>query len=216
MDYEELKKKKRTKKIVAGFLILGIAIVLFFLGMFSTNIVMKLVVDHGNEAIVPNLVGMNFPKAADVCKENKLYIQDISREYSDVYPVGHIIEQEPVDSSIVKRFRTINVVLSKGIKMIKMPLLIGTDLELVKNQMEILGLKIGKISKYYNQEIRKDVVISTVPAAGEDVSLGGSVDLDVSLGNLSGKDDFEQPRGSSSGQGQGNDEEAINYEDLFQ
>ncbi len=215
MDYAELKKKKRLKKIVAGFLILGIMIVLFFLGMFSTNIVMKLVVDHGNESIVPNLVGMNFPKAADVCKENKLYIQDIAREYSSVYPVGHIIEQEPADSSIVKRFRTINVVLSKGMKMIKMPLLIGTDLELVKSQMETLGLKLGKVSKYYNQEIRKGVVISTVPAAGEDVTLGGSVDLDVSLGNLSGN---TSSNGSdySSGSDQSGSEEIIDYEDLFE
>ena len=112
-------------------------------------------------------------------------------------------------------FRTINVVLSKGMKMIKMPLLIGTDLELVKSQMETLGLKLGKVSKYYNQEIRKGVVISTVPAAGEDVTLGGSVDLDVSLGNLSGN---TSSNGSdySSGSDQSGSEEIIDYEDLFE
>ncbi len=215
MDRTELKKKKRLKKIVAGFLILGIAIVLFFLGMFSTNIVMNLVVGHGNEVLVPNLVGINFPKAADICQDNKLYIQDVSREYSSIYPVGHVIEQEPADSSIVKRFRTINVVLSKGVKLIKMPLLIGTDLELVKVQMETLGLKVGKISRYYNQEISKNVVISTVPAAGEDVAVGGIVNLDVSLGNLkNSKNNLVNPSNPFS---QDNaEEEEINYEDLFE
>ncbi len=215
MDRTELKKKKRLKKIVAAFLISGIAIVLFFLGMFSTNIVMNLVVGHGNEVLVPNLVGINFPKAADICQENKLYIQDVSREYSSVYPVGHVIEQEPRDSSVVKRFRTINVVLSKGVKLIKMPLLIGTDLDLVKIQMETLGLKVGKISRYYNQEINKNVVISTVPGAGEDVAMGGIVNLDVSLGNLkNSKNNITTPNNSFS-PGNSEDEE-IDYEDLFE
>ncbi len=214
MEEKKLKRKKRLKKIVAGILLAGILVVLFFLGMFSTNIVMKLVVDHGNEVMVPNLVGENFPKAADICKENKLYIQDVSREYSSEFPVGYVIEQEPVDSSIVKRFRTINVVLSKGVKMIKMPLLIGTDLELVKSQLETLGLKIGKISRYYNQEIRKDVVISSVPAAGEDIAVGGTVNLDVSLGSFKDKNKVQES--SSPYAPEGDSEQKINYEDLFE
>ncbi len=200
-------RKKLIKKIVAAFLVAGIVIVLFFLGLFSTDIVMKLVVDHGKEVRVPQLVGLTYSRATDICKDNKLYIQDLKREYSSAYPEGCVIEQNPKDSSLVKRFRTIDVVISKGAKLIKVPLLSGTDLELVKEQLNALGLKVGKISKYYNQKMDKNIVLSSVPAAGKDVEMGGQIDLDVSLGNLNSK---------SSGSSSKSDDDKVNYEDLFE
>ncbi len=207
MENKKTNKKKLIKKIVAGILVIGIVIVLFFLGLFTTNIVMKLVVDHGKEVRVPQLIGLTYSRATDICKDNKLYIQDVRREYSSTYPDGYIIEQNPKDSSLVKRFRTIDVVISKGAKLIKVPLLVGTDLELVKEQLNTLGLKVGKISKYYNQEIDKDIVISSVPAAGGDVEIGGTIDLDVSLGSM---------RSNNSGSSSAPSEDKIDYEDLFE
>jgi len=185
-------------KILAMFLVVGIVILLFFIGLFTTELVMKKFVSHGKQVLVPRLIGINYFKAQELCFKNSLYIANVQSRYSSLYVKNAIIEQSPKDSIFVKKFRTVNVVVSKGAKLVKLPLLVGTSLSLGQDKLKNLGFKIGRITRHYNNGISKNLIVSTYPMAESEVPLGSRVDIDISLGSLGKKTS-----------------ESIEYDDLF-
>ena len=62
------------QKLKGFFIAVGILILVFIIAFFATDIIMKIIVGHRNEVIVPDLQGMNYEIACKKCKELKLYV----------------------------------------------------------------------------------------------------------------------------------------------
>jgi serine/threonine-protein kinase len=176
------------KKIFGFIKAVIILIVLFLVGFLAFNIFMKFAVDHRNEEKTPNVVGMSFETARQVCRNNNLYLEEISRINNNDFPLGQIISQDPHPGIMTKRYRTVEVVVSEGPEMVSIPYLAGLSALQAKLRLENAGLTLGKTHYRYSGDVEKDKVMLSNPLADERVPRGSSVDIIISLGKIEGSD----------------------------
>lgn len=174
-------------KKIAGFIkAVLLLVVLFLIGFLSFNLFMKFLVDHKHEEKTPNVVGMSFETARQVCRKNNLYLKEIDRVNNDDYLQGRIISQSPHPEIMTKRFRTVEVVVSDGPEMVSIPYLADLTLMQAKLKLENAGLILGEKHYRYSEEVGKDKVVLSNPLAEDRIPRGSAVDVIVSLGKIAG------------------------------
>jgi len=171
-------------KFKAFFLAVVLLIALFLIGFFGINIIMKFIIGHGNEVEVPNLKGMHFEVARKTCKDLNLYLEKTDFVHDDQIEKGKIISQEPHPGIMTKEFRKIEVVVSEGPEMVRIPFLENLTLSAAKLKLENVGLKLGEKKYRYSDEVEADKIIYSQPFADELIPRNSSVDVVVSLGKL--------------------------------
>lgn len=157
---------------------------LFVLGFVVFNLAMRMLVDHQHEEKTPAVIGMSFETARQICRNNNLYIEEVSRINNDEYAKGQIISQEPHPGIMTKRFRTVKVVVSDGPEMVTIPFLANLSIHQARLNLENAGLNIGEKQFRYSDLVEKNKVISSNPLAEQDVPRGSKVDVIVSLGKI--------------------------------
>ncbi len=171
-------------KIKALLAAIGILILLFIVGFFGVNILLTLVVGTGNEVTVPDIVGQPFDVARKTCMELDLYVQQVDMRHDDDIPQNSIISQSPEADKTTKINRTVEVVVSKGPELVRVPYLENiTELE-AKIRLENIGLQLGEKIYRYSHEVARDRIMYSQPIADEFVPRGSKIDIIVSLGDL--------------------------------
>lgn len=171
-------------KIKALLTAAGILLILFIAGFFGMNILMSIIVGTGNEVVVPDIVGMHFDVARKTCRDLNLYVQQIEIRHDDEIPQYRIISQSPEPYKTTKINRTVEVVVSQGPELVRIPYLDNiTELE-AKIRLENIGLRLGDVIYRYSNEVPKDRIIYSQPLADDYISRGSQVNIVVSLGEL--------------------------------
>ena len=131
---------------------------------------------------VPNLVGSVYE---DLPEYDDFVIKKDDEVHDDKYPAGQIIKQTPeADEKIVKG-EAIYVVISKGKieEPVLMPDILGWELSQAEKSLNALTLNLHMDIEYeFHNEVAKDCIIRTEPAAETVLSVGQNVKLIVSLG----------------------------------
>ena len=181
-DYEEEKDQKRKLiiPIVVVVFLVGVGIFLwvtFFSDMFRQD---------ENTLRVPNLQGQNI---SDVLQDGDILehfnVVEQSRQASDEYEEGQIISQDPVAGTEVTAGEgtiTINVVVSSGQDTVEMINVVGDTYETAVTRLQQMDLKVDPPTREASDEVEEGHVISSDPAAGEQVSPGDTVKLVISSG----------------------------------
>jgi len=190
-------------------------LLLFLIGFFGVNIIMKLFVGHEDEVKVPNLIGMNFDVARKNCSDLKLYLKQTDAQNSDEYAKGKIINQSPHQDIMTKAGRTIEVVVSLGSELMKVPYLDSITETEAEVRLSNAGLKIGKKEQRYNDKIEAGKIIYSVPAADELVPKGSKVNIVVSLGKVPDSPDKDRWKNllDKAGEKEEETENDENYDD---
>ncbi|MCG0274667.1 MAG: Stk1 family PASTA domain-containing Ser/Thr kinase [Thermosediminibacteraceae bacterium] len=143
-----------------------------------------LIVSKGPKmAEVPSLIGKTEVEARNLIESSNFEVGKVDKEYSEEYPQGIVIEQNPREGLQLPEGTKINFVVSLGpkIKKINTPLLIGKDLEEAKKELEKNNLTLGNID-FKPSNAKKNTVIDQTPKPGAEVKEGSSVNLVVSSG----------------------------------
>ncbi len=175
---EVVKRKFRTTRIIVILtILLGFVSGFFFVndGLF------------GREIEVPEIRGSLIKDAKDLLAANDLKISIIAEQNSNDVAKDHIISQNPLPSAKVKAGRTIEVIISTGEEMFKIPGVVGltrTDGEaLIKNE----GFKVGKVNYQFDDRFAENTITSQSPEANEVKSRDTKVDIRVSTGKAPNK-----------------------------
>lgn len=172
----------KKKKIAAFFLAVIAMIFVFVIAFFGTDFVMKLVVGHSNEVEVPQLVGSNINVAIQRGKAANLYVEVEKRVNDDSVEKDAVISQTPHSGIKTKEFRTIEVIVSDGPEIIRMPNLANLSVAEARLKLTNLALNLGEIEYRYSNDVAKGNVIKSFPLAEDSIARKSSVDLYVSLG----------------------------------
>ncbi|MGD8190108.1 Stk1 family PASTA domain-containing Ser/Thr kinase [Brevibacillus ginsengisoli] len=145
-----------------------------------------IVVSKGQQAIsMPNYIGNSQSSVQEQLKlQNFKDVKIIEKEDNNI-PAGQIIDQVPAPGSdIVPSDTVVQLYVSKGQQMSKMPKVVGETLDRAKLLLLQAGLTYGQVTKQPSYtETRPDIVISTHPYdANMDVPAGTAVPLVVSSG----------------------------------
>lgn len=189
---EEMKKKEtetknknvffeKHKKAIMISIIAFVIIFIPFAGFFGTQAILS--AGRAKDVKLPNLVGKTIEEAEQELKKAKLII-DTREEFSPDVEAGKIISQNPpfADNYTVKENSTVEVVVSKGTEMTKMPKVIGMKFEEAENELKNSNLQIEKIDKI-SKTVEKEIVIEQEPAEGTELKSGEKVKVYVSIGN---------------------------------
>ncbi len=182
--------ERKSKLLLYVLLTFGGVVVLFIIGVLFFNfILMPYLVHRGREVEVPSVIGLPFSKAQRILKERNL-LPEVIFERPDTFPTGYVVEEHPKPGSVVREGRTVKLVLSKGLKRLKVPQLEGLSLIQAKSIAENSGFRIAKIDSQASDSIPEGKVLKVLPPSGSLVPAGSQLRITVSLGK---KNRFEMP-----------------------
>lgn len=169
-------------KVKSIFIALGILAGLFIITFFGTDLIMKVIVGHGNEVQVPLLIGQDYEVARKTCKAMKLYVEQNELIHDENIEKGKIISQKPNPGIMTKKYRTVSVVISNGPEMVRIPYLDNLSVVEAKLKLENAGLSLGEKVFRYSDEVKKGNVIYSQPMADELIPRKSGVKIIISLG----------------------------------
>jgi serine/threonine protein kinase len=168
-------RKKRIKPM--GFIII-LAIVLGIASGLLYGLRGNL---FGQEVQVPDVKGESYSDAAKILSEKGLKLSVVNKIHSDVEK-DHVISQRPEADETVKKGREIEVVLSLGREMVKVPNVVGDTLEDATFKLKNEGLDVGDVTKVNDADTPEGIIVNQSPKRGESVPLGERVDVTISSG----------------------------------
>jgi len=143
----------------------------------------NLVVSLGQQMVtVPNVVGMEQSAAESAITAASLTVGNITEQYSDTVPAGHVISQDPIAGTSVPINSSVNLVVSLGQQMVEVPNVVGMTQADAQAAIGTAQLVVGTVTEEYSDTVPGGNVISQDPAAGTSVPIGSAVNLVVSLG----------------------------------
>ncbi len=180
-DVQKPKKRKKTKRNLDSFLYVFLLVLI--LGLITTVFwrrgVLKPVITNDT---VPDLEGYSLAEARQVADKKGWRIRIAQERYDNKIPEGVIIAQSPKMGERLARGGIINVVISKGKRMVKVPNLVGLSVFEAQENLAKIGLKGVVQRQMYDDNYRKGVVISHDPSPNVMVTPGKKIYLVVSKG----------------------------------
>jgi serine/threonine-protein kinase len=174
---------KKWQKITGIFIAFMVGMFLF--GFIITNyIIMPIYVRASKEVEVPDICGLEFENAKKVLSQKNLSGEFDIERYCEGIPPGIVVSQRPAPGRIVKQGKKIFLTLSKGREGVRVPYIIGLDINQANNILGSSDLFIGKIS-YRHSPSKENTVLSTNPPADSILSRYSRINLILSKGPLS-------------------------------
>ncbi len=167
-----------TMGSLGASLIILVVLTLFALNLFSRP---------RPEVIVPNLVGKELTAARGILKRDHLRIKVINTLYNPDFSIGVVISQRPAPGQKKRSDSEVEVIISKGPEMVRIPDLTGkTEIE-AELALEEVGLKLGEKLTDSNPNQIDGTVIKQLPEKNAQIQRGASVTITINhivSGNL--------------------------------
>lgn len=136
---------------------------------------------RGSSVVVPALTGMDMKQVKHAMLQKGLEMAISGEDFSESYPAGCVIGQQPAAGSRLKRGRRVKLMLSRGSEVITMPSLrdlLQPDAEFLVRQMDLDLVSAAQTPA----GIPKRTVIAQDPPRGQKVIRGSPVRILVSDG----------------------------------
>jgi serine/threonine protein kinase len=181
---EETKKTKKnkngdgsTKMIIAAILLAFVVVSVAVFGFYKFK---NLFITE--EIEVPDLAGMLVEEAEETLGEKDLKLKVTKEVPSSEFKKGQIIDQKTKAGEMVKPGYTIEVTVSTGSKLVKVPSLIGKDVSEIGAILSEYNLGEGKVVPQPSDTVEANRIINQYPEAYTEVEEGTKIDIVVSQG----------------------------------
>jgi serine/threonine-protein kinase len=148
----------------------------------------------GATATVPSVQGRTQVAATSAVRTASLDPK-LSEAFSEKVPTGVVISVTPAPGSTVRRGSDVALVVSKGPERYAVPAVVGMTLAEATARISAVNLKVGKVTKAYDEKVPEGQVVSATPGPGASLKKSTAVALTVSRGrrpidvpDLTGKD----------------------------
>lgn len=155
---------------------------MFILLLLLDKVVMPWYVKLGSESNVPDVVGMAYPEAEELLKEQGFEVKRTEARYNDKYPAGTVLMQLPYGGARTKEGRRIYLTESRGVEMIPMPDVLSRPLREARITLMRKGFEIGEIEYGHSDTIMRDLIFSQSIPPNVGARPGTKVDLLISQG----------------------------------
>ncbi len=141
---------------------------------------------HREVVEIPDIVGKELVDAKQLLRDERLNLRVINYLYNSEYPNGTIISQQPAAGQKRKVNSEVEVVVSKGPQLVRVPNLVGKNQLEAELALEETGLTLGEILVDSSPEYPEGVVIKQLPDKNTQIEHGASVSitLNVTSANL--------------------------------
>ncbi|MBR3762526.1 MAG: Stk1 family PASTA domain-containing Ser/Thr kinase [Lachnospiraceae bacterium] len=144
--------------------------------------VVTITVSTGAGAIeIESVVGKSFEEAKLIL-EQQGFIVNKSESYNNEVAKGYVISQNPAGGRKITKGTAVALVVSLGEDKVRVPHVLGMNLEMAKNEMNAAGVKVDKIKEVYHDTVEEGKVCSQSYPVGSYIEKNVSVDLEISKG----------------------------------
>ncbi len=174
---KEVEQGGKRRKRSVGFWIATVAGLLTIVSISMLLLMMNVVNPLPPQVSVPDLKGKDINYAKGLLLKQKLELKVVNRLYNANFPNDTIISQYPIPGRKKRAGTEVEVVVSKGPQLVKVPLLIGKSQREVELILEETGLLLGEVLTDYNPNYEKEVVIKQLPEQTTQIEKGASVSI---------------------------------------
>ncbi len=179
MDTTTLRRPpERDRRRGLWYLLLALAVIgVFLLAAFVT----KSLISSGNQVIVPDEKGKTQTVAEDELRQLgfKVKITNVNRDDAQR---GKVVDQSPPGQTKLDKGAAVTLTVDLGLKRVAVPALVGKTRDEATQALASLGLKAAV--KLVDSDQPQDEVLSTNPAADQQVAVGSTVTVQVSKGTI--------------------------------
>lgn len=113
---------------------------------------------------VPDVKGMELAQASDLLAVQGLIVEVDSVQLTDrEVPAGHVLRQNPLAGTAIKRQRGIRLTVSRGVLTRVLPMIVGDALRRAQIALEQQEVDVEYVARVYSTEFAKDQVIGQQP-----------------------------------------------------
>jgi len=159
--------------VVTGFII---SVMLFVAGLIVINPFSS----SFEEIETPNFDKMTIAEAQALYPNLTFHVEE--ETFYPGYSEGQIYYQKPSQGKTIKANTTINVKVSLGTQVMRIPDLYGEDGTIAVNTLKSFGFKVSEIRDFSNT-VAENLVIKTVPAKLQEAAVGSTVQVYISMGS---------------------------------
>lgn len=134
------------------------------------------------EVEVPELIGKDLLYARDLLAERHLQVKAIEQQVDAKIPKDAIIAQDPPPGTRAQKNQTVRLILSKGAEVSAIPDVLGKRWQDAAKLLRDGKFRLGNVAYVHSAESAVDSVIAQTPLPNSAASVGGAVNLLVSLG----------------------------------
>ena len=181
--------KPRAEKPTAGlFWGIGSGVSVFVIGLVVWLIAggAALISFNGNtdtKIVVSNVVGKTYEEALAILDEQDLLVAR-QLQVSSTIPAGTVISTDPPAGQEVGAKTTITVLVSSGQELALMPNLVGMTEQDAILAITNAKLVLGTITQSDSPTVAKNLVMSSDPAANQQITAGTTVNIVISTGSV--------------------------------
>lgn len=158
-------KQIRARVWTAGrVLLLAVAVMVTFAAFFLTSM---RVVTHAREVKVPDIRGKAVAEAQADLDRTGLTFKIDTRRADDQVPADHVLSQDPLPGSVIRRERTIRVRVSNGKQAPAVPDVVGQAERTAEVMLADAKIQVGSRAEIVSARYAADTVIGQDPSAKE-------------------------------------------------
>ena len=166
----------------------GIILVVAFL---TSQIVMPLFFGRPKTVEVPNLDKMSSTQAIRLLVDNKLHAVVKDSTWSDEIAFNFVVSQKPKAGAYIKPDGTVYMIVSKGSKTVKVPEIVGLNVQAAWILLKNSGLKFTIADSLSSDLYPVNTVIQTAPGVGEKVERKSKIKIYISKGSAVVRDSLD-------------------------
>lgn len=165
-----------------------IARIILYISVFVTTagigtyVTIHLLIRSDQHVVVPDLTGKDVVYALEILSDLGLNTKVKGTQFDAEIPKNHIINQSPDPGTELKAGRDVRLVLSKGVRWVVFPNLLGMDLSIADLIIEENDLSRRRLSHAFTDLQPKGTILAQYPVPGTKGVRGDTIDLLVSGG----------------------------------
>lgn len=143
---------------------------------------MRMLSPAGASVSVPSFVGMRYAGAQGIAVKSRLSLHVVARKPDYHAPKDSVVGQLPAAGEHVREGRVIDVVLSDGEPLARVPNVANMSVRDATVALENAHLDVGSVGSQYDAGVPEATVLSQQPEALSQVTAGTKVDLVIAKG----------------------------------
>ena len=176
---------------IAVITVIIVATMVWVLSLTQTDIGASLAVD------VPQVKDMTWEDGSAQLISDKLVPERVN-ESSDTILEGTILRTEPAAGENVSPQQVVKVYVSSGAAKEAVPQIVGLDQAAAEAKLTALGFELGPVTTAHSPTVAAGIIMSTVPAATEEASVGTGIAITISDGLVTIPDVTNKPIGEAT------------------
>ena len=171
----------------AAYGLLALAVLLVF---GAAALIARSLTDDGATGLIrmPDLLGKTEEQARALVEGAGLEVGEVQRQAVDpskktTQPPGEVIDQDPLGLIRVRAGASVKIVVSDGVRKVRVPNILGVQLDVARGELADLQLAISRVDSV-DGDRRAGEVLAVNPPAGTELEAGSKVIVAVASGKV--------------------------------